>query len=242
MDAQEIIDFIANAPKKTPVKLTVHEKHGAVIDWTAGDGSGAKDPVRVYGGRKCRIVFGNWTDLEPVITRNKAAIKHLEIENDCRNSAVPLLDLKDINARIEPGAIIRDRVEIGDNAVIMMGAIINIGAVIGEGSMIDMGAVLGGRAMVGKNCHIGAGTVLAGVVEPASATPVVIEDDVMIGANAVVLEGVHVGKHAVVAAGAVVTHDVPEGMVVAGVPAHVIKARDEKTDSKTGLEESLRQL
>lgn len=124
----------------------------------------------------------------------------------------------------------------------MMGAIINIGSVIGEGSMIDMGAVLGGRATVGKNCHIGAGTVLAGVVEPASATPVIIEDDVMIGANAVVLEGVHVGKGAVVAAGAVCVEDVPAGAVVAGVPARVIKMRDEKTDSKTGLEEDLRQL
>ena len=122
------------------------------------------------------------------------------------------------------------------------GSIINIGSVIGEGSMIDMGAVLGGRATVGKNCHIGAGTVLAGVVEPASATPVIIEDDVMIGANAVVLEGVHVGKGAVVAAGAVCVEDVPAGAVVAGVPARVIKMRDEKTDSKTGLEEGLRQL
>ena len=153
-----------------------------------------------------------------------------------------MLDLKGINARIEPGAIIRDRVEIGDRAVIMMGAILNIGSVIGEGSMIDMGAVLGGRATVGKNCHIGAGTVLAGVVEPASATPVIIEDDVMIGANAVVLEGVHVGKGAVVAAGAVCVEDVPAGAVVAGVPARVIKMRDEKTNSKTGLEEDLRQL
>lgn len=66
--------------------------------------------------------------------------------------------------------------------------------------MIDMGAVLGGRATVGKNCHVGAGAVLAGVVEPASATPVIIEDDVLIGANAVVIEGVRVGKGAVIAA------------------------------------------
>ena len=79
--------------------------------------------------------------------------------------------------------MIREQVEIGKNAVIMMGALINIGASIGENTMIDMGAILGGRATVGKNCHIGAGSVLAGVIEPASAVPVVIEDDVMIGAK-----------------------------------------------------------
>ena len=108
--------------------------------------------------------------------------------------------------------------------------------------MIDMGCVLGGRAIVGRNCHIGAGTVLAGVVEPASATPVTVEDDVMIGANAVVLEGVHVGRGAVVAAGAVVVEDVPDNAVVAGVPARIIKMKDEKTSSKTGLVEALRSL
>ena len=59
-----------------------------------------------------------------------------------------------------------------------MGAVINIGAVIGPGTMIDMGAVLGGRATVGARCHIGANAVLAGVIEPASAKPVVVEDGV----------------------------------------------------------------
>lgn len=242
MSAQQIIDYISTAPKKTPVKLVVHEKRGASIDWAAGDGSGATSPVRVYGGRRCRVVYGDWADLKPVLRRNKKHIKHYEVENDCRNSAVPMLDIKDVNARIEPGAIIREHVEIGEGAVIMMGAIVNIGAKIGEGTMIDMGAVLGGRATVGKRCHIGAGTVLAGVIEPASAKPVEISDDVMIGANAVVLEGVYVGPQAVIAAGAVVVEDVPERAVVAGVPARVIKYRDERTDSKTGLIESLRQI
>ena len=227
MNAQEIIDFIASAPKKTPVKVYIREKPGATFEWGS---------LRVYGSPEGRVVFGDWSEVSALLEANADAIEHFD------NSAVPLLDLKGVNARIEPGAIIRDRVSIGDNAVIMMGAIVNIGAVIGEGTMIDMGAVLGGRATVGKNCHIGAGTVLAGVVEPASATPVIIEDNVMIGANAVVLEGVRVAERAVVAAGAVVVEDVPAGAVVAGVPARVIKQRDDKTDSKTGLEEGLRQL
>ena len=200
MDAQEIINYIATAPKKTPVKLYVREKPGMKVQW---------GNAHVYGGRRGKTVFGNWEELKAILDANADSIDYYDVENDCRNSAVPMLDLKGINARIEPGAIIRDRVEIGDRAVIMMGAIINIGSVIGEGSMIDMGAVLGGRATVGKNCHIGAGTVLAGVVEPASATPVIIEDDVMIGANAVVLEGVRVGKGAVVAAGAYASRTSP---------------------------------
>lgn len=233
MDAQEIINFIANAKKKTPVKAYVRVKAGREVDFGS---------THTYGEGAGQVVFGDWSELKGILDAHADDIEYFDIENDCRNSAVPLLDMKGVNARIEPGATIRDRVSIGDNAVIMMGAVINIGAVIGEGSMIDMGAILGGRATVGKNCHIGAGTVLAGVVEPASATPVIVEDGVLIGANAVVLEGVHVGENAVVAAGAVCVEDVPAGAVVAGVPARVIKQRDEKTDSKTGLEEGLRQL
>ncbi|MDE7161372.1 MAG: hypothetical protein K2N65_01290, partial [Anaeroplasmataceae bacterium] len=97
-------------------------------------------------------------------------------------------------------------------------------------------------AIVGKNCHIGAGAVLAGVVEPASSQPVVVEDDVLIGANAVVIEGVRIGQGAVVAAGAVVTKDVAPNTVVGGVPAKVLKIKDEKTSSKTALIDALRSL
>ena len=230
MNAEQIIQYIANAEKKTPVKITIQEKEPLNYGSAKVFGTGAK------------IVFGDWKELGPILEANADKIKDMVVENDCRNSAIPLLDLKGINARIEPGAIIREQVEIGDAAVIMMGAIINIGAVIGEGTMIDMGAVLGGRATVGKHCHVGAGAVLAGVVEPASAKPVILEDDVLVGANAVVIEGVHVGEGAVIAAGSVVIEDVPAGAVVAGVPARVIKQKDEKTTQKTALQDALRTL
>lgn len=230
MDSYEIIEYISKSEKKTPVKLYVKEK--SPIDY---------GNAKVFGTGD-KVVFGQWNELKDVIEQNSDKIEDIVIENDCRNSAIPLLDLKDIPARIEPGAIIRNNVEIGKNAVIMMGAVINIGAVIGEGTMIDMGAVLGGRATVGAHCHIGAGAVLAGVIEPASATPVIVEDNVLVGANAVVVEGVHVGKNAVVAAGAVVLEDVPENAVVAGTPARVIKMKDEKTSSKTALLDALRNI
>ena len=231
MTAQEIIAYIGNAEKKTPVKVYINET--APIDY-----GGAK----VFGEGRSKVVFGDWRDLQPILSANAGSIADLVVENDRRNSAVPLLDLKNINARIEPGALIRDQVEIGDGAVIMMGAVINIGAVIGEGTMIDMGAVLGGRATVGKHCHIGAGAVLAGVIEPASATPVVIEDNVLIGANAVVIEGCHIGANSVVAAGSIVIGDVPANAVVAGVPAKVIKQMNPDTAQKTALIDALRKL
>lgn len=234
MEAQEIIKFIADAKKTTPVKVYLREKNGVKMDFSNTN-------AKIFGERD-KIIFGDWTELEPVISANKDLIDEIVIENSSRNSAIPLLDLKNIQARIEPGAIIRDNVIIGKNAVIMMGAIINIGAVIGDGTMIDMGAVLGGRATVGKNCHVGAGAVLAGVIEPASAKPVIVEDNVLIGANAVVIEGVHIGENSVVAAGAVVIEDVPANKVVAGCPARIIKDKDANTTQKTALEFSLRKL
>lgn len=236
MNAQEIIDYIANSEKKTPVKVYVNTT--GPVDFGSAQVFGS---ANAQGGGSY-VVFGDWSELGPILEANADRITDTVVENDRRNSGVPLLDLKGVQARIEPGAIIREKVEIGEGAVIMMGAVINIGAVIGKGTMIDMGTVLGGRAMVGERCHIGAGTVLAGVVEPASATPVVIEDEVVIGANAVVIEGVRVGRGAVVAAGAVVIEDVPAGAVVAGSPARIVKMKDEKTQGKTALVDALRRL
>ncbi|MFX3618337.1 MAG: 2,3,4,5-tetrahydropyridine-2,6-dicarboxylate N-acetyltransferase [Sporolactobacillus sp.] len=233
MNAHEIISFLQNSKKKTPVKVYIK---GELEEIDFGEG------CQTFISGSSGTIFGDWADIQVILKENDQKIEDYVIENDCRNSAVPLLDFKSIEARIEPGALIREKVEIGKNAVIMMGAVINIGAVIGEGTMIDMNAVLGGRATVGKNCHIGAGTVLAGVVEPPSAKPVIVEDNVLIGANAVVLEGVQIGTGAVVAAGAIVTKDVPANTLVVGAPARVIKEIDDQTRSKTEIMQELRQL
>ncbi|MEN8376751.1 MAG: 2,3,4,5-tetrahydropyridine-2,6-dicarboxylate N-acetyltransferase [Gemmatimonadota bacterium] len=235
MDYQQIRDIIANARKRTPVRAYVrHEgtlalpEGGDLKAFPAGDGT--------------TILIGDWADVAAALEENGPAVRYHHVEGDRRNSAVPLLDTRDVNARIEPGAYIREGAEIGDNVIVMMGAVVNIGAVIGAGTMVDMNAVVGARALVGEDCHVGAGAVLAGVLEPPSATPVVIEDGVLIGANAVVLEGVRVGAGSVLAAGAVATQDIPAGVLAVGQPARVLKEIDDGTRAKTELLHELRRL
>lgn len=229
-DPYEIAAYIKNAVKTTPVK--------AYID---GDLERVEyKDLMIFGSGNFWVVIGEYKELAEFLDKYKKSINKYHLYCDRRNSAIPLLDIKNIDARIEPGAIIRDKCRIGKGAVIMMGAVINIGADIGEGSMIDMNAVIGARGTIGKNVHIGAGAIIAGVLEPPSSTPVIIEDDVLVGANAVVLEGVRIGKGSVVAAGSIVTKDVEPGVVVAGTPARVMKRIDDTIRDKTKIMQDLR--
>ncbi|HWR62204.1 MAG TPA: 2,3,4,5-tetrahydropyridine-2,6-dicarboxylate N-acetyltransferase [Clostridia bacterium] len=229
-DPYKIAAYIKEAKKVTPVKAYVNGSLKGL----------PMDGLRAYGSDSFWVLFGEHSELEKFLDSNKDAIVSYELEFDRRNSAIPLLDTRYVDARIEPGATIRDRVQIHKNAVVMMGAVINIGSEVGENTMIDMNAVLGARATVGKNCHIGAGAVLAGVLEPPSADPVVIEDNVLVGANAVVLEGVRIGKGAVVAAGSVVTRNVEPDTVVAGIPAREIKKVSDLAGDKKKILDDLR--
>ncbi len=222
----DIARYIKDSKKSTPLKVYLK---GDLNENDFGN-------LEFYGNNGNYVLFGEKDDVISFLNENSPKIKRHRIENSKRNSAIPMLNLIDVEARIEPGAIIRDMVTIEKNAIII------IGAEIGEGTMVDMNAVIGARGKLGKNVHLGAGAVVAGVLEPPSKDPCIIEDNVLIGANTVILEGVRVGQNSVVGAGSVVTKNVPPNSVVTGSPARIVKEIDEAVKDKTKILEDLRSL
>lgn len=93
--------------------------------------------------------------------------------------------------------------------VVMMPSYINIGAYVGENTMVDTWATVGSCAQIGKNVHLSGGVGIGGVLEPAQAAPVIIEDECYIGSRSIVAEGARVGEGTVLGAGAILTGSVP---------------------------------
>jgi 2,3,4,5-tetrahydropyridine-2-carboxylate N-succinyltransferase len=132
--------------------------------------------------------------------------------------------------RLVPGgSSVRRGAFVAKGAVVMPPAYINVGAFVDEGTMVDSHALVGSCAQVGKRVHLSAAAQVGGVLEPAGARPVIIEDDAFVGGLVGLFEGIHVGRRAVLASGVVITgstliHDlvhgrtwqkeVPEGAVV----------------------------
>lgn len=233
LDFRTIADLISGSRKTTPSRVFLS---GTFSPQDFRDGG-----FKVFGEGKFWILVGDLALIKKWMKAHEKRIEDRHIEIEARYSALPLIDLDKVQARIEPGAVIREGAKIGKDCIVMMGAVINIGAEIGTRTMVDMNAVIGARAFIGRDCHIGAGAVIAGVLEPPSRNPVVIEDSVLIGANAVVLEGVTVGEKSVVGAGAVVVKDIPPQVIAVGMPAQVIRKVEEVTDrDKISLVKGLR--
>ena len=106
--------------------------------------------------------------------------------------------------RVVPHAIARYGSYIS-KGVILMPSYVNIGSYVDQGTMIDTWATVGSCAQIGKNVHISGGVGIGGVLEPLQASPVVIEDNAFIGSRCIVVEGVKVGKEAVLGANVVLT-------------------------------------
>lgn len=122
------------------------------------------------------------------------------------------LDLKTDYARrgvrVVPGASAR-RGSFLSPGVIMMPSYVNIGAWVGPGTMVDTWATVGSCAQIGANVHLAGGVGIGGVLEPANAVPVVIEDDAFIGSRCMVVEGARVGKGSVLGAGTILNPSIP---------------------------------
>ncbi|HEY6220101.1 MAG TPA: 2,3,4,5-tetrahydropyridine-2,6-dicarboxylate N-succinyltransferase, partial [Gemmatimonadaceae bacterium] len=112
--------------------------------------------------------------------------------------------------RIVPGgSSVRRGAYVAEGVVCMPPMFVNVGAYIDTGTMVDSHALIGSCAQIGKRVHVSAAAQIGGVLEPINASPVVVEDDVMVGGNCGVYEGTVVRKRAVLAAGVVLTRGTP---------------------------------
>ena len=117
------------------------------------------------------------------------------------------------------GSAVRDGSYVAPSVVIVPPAYINVGAYVDEGTMVDSHALVGSCAQIGKRVHLSAAAQIGGVLEPAGALPVIIEDEVLVGGNTGVYEGTIVRERAVLASGVILTRatplfDLPNGRVI----------------------------
>ncbi len=116
----------------------------------------------------------------------------------------------DQRIRIVPGGTaVRAGAHVAPGVVVMPPSYVNVGAWVGEGSMIDSHALVGSCAQIGKRVHLSAASQIGGVLEPVNASPVILEDDVLVGGNCGVYEGTVVRRRAVLAAGTILTRGTP---------------------------------
>jgi 2,3,4,5-tetrahydropyridine-2-carboxylate N-succinyltransferase len=106
--------------------------------------------------------------------------------------------------RVVPPAVARYGAYL-EPGVILMPSYVNIGARVGAGTMVDTWATVGSCAQIGRDCHLAGGVGIGGVLEPPGAQPVIVEDAVFVGSRAVIVEGMLVGREAVIGAGVVLT-------------------------------------
>lgn len=132
-------------------------------------------------------------------------------------------DLSTAGVRVVPGGVVRYGAYL-ERGVVVMPSFVNIGAFVGSGSMVDTWATVGSCAQVGRHVHLSGGVGIGGVLEPAGARPVIIEDHCFIGSRSILVEGVHIKAGAVVGANTVLT-----------ASTHIIDVRGEEPVTLKGV-------
>ena len=120
----------------------------------------------------------------------------------------PKKNYKELGIRVVPPGVVRYGAFCEPGVVVMPG-FVNIGAYVGSGTMVDTWATVGSCAQIGKNVHLSGGVGIGGVLEPAGAMPVVIEDGAFIGSRSIIVEGVKIKKGAVIGANVTLTASTP---------------------------------
>jgi 2,3,4,5-tetrahydropyridine-2-carboxylate N-succinyltransferase len=137
-------------------------------------------------------------------------------------AGVPPRDLAGGPWRVVPGGTtVRAGTYLAPGVVIMPPSFVNVGAWVGADTMVDSAVLVGSCAQVGASVHLSAGVVIGGVLEPANALPVIVEDEAFVGAGCALLDGVRVSRRAVIAAGVTLTgtsrlYDLVRGRLLAG--------------------------
>jgi 2,3,4,5-tetrahydropyridine-2,6-dicarboxylate N-succinyltransferase len=188
-------------------------------EWSSKDHLVIEHAIDYLDKGKERIArFDQNTDTWVVDTLMKEAIlAYFKITQSSRQEVGPFvysdkIPLKtnylDLGVRVVPPAVARygSYMEPG---VVLMPSYVNIGAWVGRGTMVDTWATVGSCAQVGAGVHLSGGVGIGGVLEPASSLPVIIEDGAFLGSRAIVVEGVRIGKEAVLAANCTVTASTP---------------------------------
>jgi 2,3,4,5-tetrahydropyridine-2-carboxylate N-succinyltransferase len=201
--------FVAIDPATVLDDLEAGRLRAAEPDPTSADGWRIRPEVKVA----ILACFADRTSVDwtvgPLTFRDRAAV-------------APRSDLAGGPWRIVPGGTaVRRGVHLGDGVVVMPPSYLNVGAWVGAETMVDSHVLVGSCAQIGARVHLSAGVSIGGVLEPPGARPVIVEDDAFVGAGSALLEGVLVGRRAVIGAGVTLTgtsrlYDLVRGRVLEG--------------------------
>ena len=165
--------------------------------------------------RSAKKINGKWISQPEVKEAILLAFKNgelIEFENgfvDKHNLPTRKFKVEDKIRLVPGGSSVRTGAYVSAGVIILPPSYINVGAFVDSGTMVDSHVLVGSCAQIGKNVHLSAGVQIGGVLEPIGSLPVIIEDDVFVGAGAIIVEGVQVSTGAVIAPGVILSRGIP---------------------------------